>query len=189
MRGLAALCILLLLAIGAAFIIDGMGLYDLTGWVDDNVFYSMLGGAVVIVLTVVIMIALLFGGSGDRTVAFKMQYGEVRFSARAIEDCVRRVAHEVPELLEIQPRVIRSRKGLVIRCLVTLQTGTDLRKATSVIQNRIYDHVRGVLGVEEIADIPIIVRKWAPAEEGGSTVLRTSQESDSEGGTPASPAP
>jgi len=186
MRGLAALCILLLLGIGAGLVIQGGGWYDILGWAAGYEHRYIHAGVAVLVVWLAIVWGVLRGGSADRTVAFKMQYGEVRFSSRAIEDCVRRVAHDVPELLEIQPRVARSRKGLIIRCLVTLQTGTDLRKATSVIQNRIYDHVRGVLGVEEIADIPIIVKKWAPADGAATSTVLRSHEGGSAGEDSAS---
>lgn len=90
----------------------------------------------------------------EKIIAFENPDGQVTVSLAAIEDFMKRMARHIPEIKEIKPKVVASKKSIIVTAKVTLYSDTSIPNITEKIQSIIKNRVQDMLGIEE----PIIVR-------------------------------
>jgi uncharacterized alkaline shock family protein YloU len=101
----------------------------------------------------------------ERTIAFTTSSGEVTVALSAIEDLIRRLTGLLPEIRELRPDVIASKKGIMVDLRVVLKSEANIPELTDRLQEITRAKIQEVLGLEEQIIIRIHVAKIATPEE------------------------
>ncbi len=102
----------------------------------------------------------------QKTIAIENPDGQVTVSLTAIEDFIRRSAHELPEVKEIRSDVVARKGRIVVRAQATLWSGTHIPEAAERIQSVVKAKVQEMLsGLEEPIVVRVHVSKIAQRDE------------------------
>lgn len=101
----------------------------------------------------------------EKTIAFATSSGEVTIALSAVEDLIKRLAGLLPEIKELRPDVIASKKGILVDLRVILKSEANIPELTSRLQEITKTKIQEVLGVEEQIIVKIHVVKIISAEE------------------------
>ncbi len=101
----------------------------------------------------------------EKTIAFATASGEVTIALSAVEDLIKRLAGVIPEIKELRPDVIASKKGIVVDLRVILRSEANIPELTSRLQEITKSKIQEVLGIEEQIIVKIHVAKIISAEE------------------------
>ena len=101
----------------------------------------------------------------ERTIAFNNPSGQVSVSLSAVEDFVKRLTSQMPEIKESRPHVIVDKKGIQIMLNVILRETINIPEITLRLQELIKAKVQDILGVEETISVTIHVVKIVTAED------------------------
>ncbi|MDP2904716.1 MAG: alkaline shock response membrane anchor protein AmaP [Candidatus Omnitrophota bacterium] len=101
----------------------------------------------------------------EKTIAFNTSSGEVTISLTAVEDLIRRLAGIIPEIKELRPDVIATKKGILVDLRVILRSEANIPELTSRLQEMTKAKIQEVLGIEEEIMIKIHVVKIISKEE------------------------
>ena len=114
---------------------------------------------------VMILLGLLFlsfrvkAGRAARSISFDNPEGEVTISIKAIEDFVKRVGQEFPQVLELNPTILPSNGGVKISAETTLIAGTNVPRLAERIQSNIKTKMQNILGIENVTGVEVHVSK------------------------------
>ena len=103
----------------------------------------------------------------EKTIAFTTSSGQVTISLSAVEDLIRRLAGILPEVKELRPNVVASKKGIIVEMRVVLRSEANIPELTSRLQDITKSKIQEVLGVDEQIIIRIHVAKIAHDEKDG----------------------
>lgn len=95
----------------------------------------------------------------ERTIAFSTSAGEVTIALSAVEDLIKRIAGEMPEIKELRPNVLASKKGITVDLRVILRSEANIPDLTARLQDITRGKMQEVLGIEEQIIIKIHVIK------------------------------
>lgn len=95
----------------------------------------------------------------ERTIAFKTGSGEVTVSLSAIEDLIKRLTGIMPEIKELRPHVVATKKGIVVDLRVVLRSEANIPELTARLQEITRSKIQEVLGIEEQIIIGIHIVK------------------------------
>ncbi|MFA5096159.1 MAG: alkaline shock response membrane anchor protein AmaP [Candidatus Omnitrophota bacterium] len=95
----------------------------------------------------------------EKTIAFDTASGEVTIALSAVEDLIRRLSGVIPEIKELKPDVIASKKGIMVDLRVILKKEANIPELTSRLQDITKAKIQEVLGVEEQITVRIHVAK------------------------------
>ncbi|MBU3958630.1 MAG: alkaline shock response membrane anchor protein AmaP [Candidatus Omnitrophica bacterium] len=101
----------------------------------------------------------------ERTIAFTTSSGEVTIALSAIEDLIKRLGVNLPEIKELRPDVIDTKKGIIVDLRVILRSESNIPELTARLQEIARSKIQEVLGLEEQIIIKIHVTKIILAEE------------------------
>lgn len=101
----------------------------------------------------------------EKTIAFATSTGEVTIALSAVEDLIKRLAGIIPEIKELRPDVIATKKGIVVDIRVVLRSEANIPELTSRLQEITKSKIQEVLGLEEQIIIKIHVAKIVSIEE------------------------
>jgi len=101
----------------------------------------------------------------ERTIAFTTSSGEVTIALSAIEDLIRRLTGILPEIRELRPDVIATKKGIVVDLRVILKSEANIPELTGRLQDITRSKIQEVLGVEEQIIVKIHVAKIISTED------------------------
>lgn len=101
----------------------------------------------------------------EKNIAFATSNGEVTISLAAVEDLIKRLAYILPEIKELRPDVIATKKGIVVDLRLVLRSEANIPELTARLQDITRAKIQEVLGIEEQILIKIHVTKIASAEE------------------------
>jgi len=118
-----------------------------------------LSGALMIFISILILQLTVGKLQRERTIAFENPDGQVLISLSAIEDFIKRTMKQLPEIKELRPNVIASKKGVNITSRVTLFSDAHIPDVTEKIQNILKNKVQGLLGIEEPVNIRVHIVK------------------------------
>lgn len=125
------------------------------------------GGVGVGIVLIGLLIAQLTSGKlqREKTIAFENPDGQVTVSLSAIEDLIKKISRQIPEIKELRPTVIASKKGVNVLNRVILYSGANIPEVTEKMQNVIKTRVQEMLGVEEPILVKIHVSKISSTEK------------------------
>ncbi len=101
----------------------------------------------------------------EKTIAFTTASGEVTIALSAVEDLIRRLAGIIPEIKELRPDVIATKKGILVDIRVVLKSEANLPELTARLQDIAKSKIQEVLGLEEQIITRIHVAKIIATEE------------------------
>jgi hypothetical protein len=101
----------------------------------------------------------------EKTIAFTTASGEVTIALSAIEDLIKHSGYIMPEIKDLSPDVIASKKGIVVTLRVALRTEANLPELTARLQEITKSKIQEVLGLEEAIIIKIHISKIVSREE------------------------
>ncbi len=163
-----------LILIGMVIIAFSLNLLPLTS-VDELLTYILsspnsriitgLSGLLLIVINIFLAQLVLGRFQREKTIAFTTSSGEVTIALSAVEDLIRRLTGIIPEIKELRPDVIATKKGLVVDLRVVLKSEANIPDLTSRLQEITRSKIQEVLGLEEQIIIKIHVAKIISAEE------------------------
>ncbi len=113
-------------------------------------------GGVLIILVVSLLNFVWSGVEAERNIAFKTEYGDVLVSLSAIEDYIRKLLKEEPDIKDLRTKVSVRKKGLVVLLKAVMLSETNIPNITEKIQSNLRVKVQEMLGMEE----PIIVKVY-----------------------------
>lgn len=156
------------LLIGVALILYGLSLrqaIDLSGvsgflegipslWI----VLSVLG---IFLIIVSIFVYNIISGKFQRekTIAFNNPDGQVTISLAAVEDFIKKIGAQVPEVKELRSDVVASRKGIDVTTRAVLWSDANIPDATEKIQGMIRTKIQEMLGIEEAITVRVHVSK------------------------------
>ncbi|OGX41303.1 MAG: hypothetical protein A2984_03090, partial [Omnitrophica WOR_2 bacterium RIFCSPLOWO2_01_FULL_41_12] len=85
----------------------------------------------------------------EKTIAFTTSSGEVTIALSAVEDLIRRIAGFIPEIKELRPDVIATKKGILVSLRVILRSESNIPELTTRLQEITRSKIQEVLGLEE----------------------------------------
>ena len=124
-----------------------------------------LSGALLILISISFAQLILGRFQREKTIAFATSSGEVTIALSAVEDLIRRLAGVMPEIKELRPDVIATKKGIIVDLRVVLKSEANIPELTSRLQDIARAKIQEVLGLEEQIIIKIHVAKIISHEE------------------------
>jgi uncharacterized alkaline shock family protein YloU len=124
-----------------------------------------LSGILLIVISFSFAQLILGRFQRERTIAFSTSSGEVTIALSAVEDLIKRLAGIIPEIKELRPDVIATKKGIVVDIRVVLKSEANIPDLTARIQELVRSKIQEILGVEEQIIIKIHVVKISSVQE------------------------
>ena len=124
-----------------------------------------LSGLLLIVISFSFAQLILGRFQREKTIAFTTSSGEVTIALSAVEDLIRRLAGIIPEIKELRPDVIATKKGIIVDLRVVLKSEANIPELTGRLQEITRSKIQEVLGVEEQIIIKIHVTKIISMEE------------------------
>lgn len=122
-------------------------------------------GTVLIVVTLLVIQIVLGKMQRERNIAFDNPDGQVTISLNAIEDFIKRLIRQIPEIKELKPTVVASKKGVEVMTRLILFSDTNIPEITERIQSLIKVRIQEILGIEESISVKVHIIKIAPKEE------------------------
>jgi uncharacterized alkaline shock family protein YloU len=101
----------------------------------------------------------------ERTIAFENPSGMVTVSLSAVEDLVKRLTTQIPEIRDTRPEVVATKKGIEIELRIVLRSEVNIPELTLKLQETIKSRIQDILGVEETVLVRIHVAKIVSEEE------------------------
>ncbi len=101
----------------------------------------------------------------EKTIAFATSSGEVTIALSAVEDLIRRLTGILPEIKELRPDVIATKKGIIVDLRVVLKKEANIPELTSRLQEITKNKIQEVLGIEEKITVKIHVAKIITVDE------------------------
>jgi uncharacterized alkaline shock family protein YloU len=130
------------------------------------VYFDSQSGALAGICSVGIMfmsylLARLIYGSHqkERTIAFENTTGGVTVSLTALEDLIKRLIMQMPEIKEIRPYMIATRKGLEIDIKLVLRHEVNIPDLTARFQDLVRRKLEEAIGMEGKINIRVHVTK------------------------------
>ncbi len=101
----------------------------------------------------------------EKTIAFSNPNGQVTVTLSAVEDLIKRLANQLPELKDTKAIVRATKKGIDINLRVILRSETSIPDFTARLQDMISSKVQEVFGIDEPIVVKIHVAKIISIED------------------------
>lgn len=95
----------------------------------------------------------------EKTIAFENPDGQVVVSLMAIEDYIKRMVKNLPQVKELRSSVSATKKGIFVEAKATLFSDSNIPDVTEKIQAIIKNKLLEMLGIEESINVKIHVSK------------------------------
>lgn len=160
--------------IGASLLLMAVNVLskDLMNYTLDFVYTSQnmrliigITGGMLLIVTFLVIQIIIGRMQRERTIAFDNPDGQVTISLSAIEDFIKRLAKQLPEIKELKPNVIATKKGVDITTRLVLYSDTSIPELTERVQNLIKGRIQDILGIEESIFIKVHIAKIVQKEE------------------------
>ncbi len=158
----------LILIIFSLNILQPQDLNNLLAYIEYNLNSRIilgLSGILLIVISFSFAQLILGRFQREKTIAFTTSSGEVTVALSAVEDLIRRLVGVIPEIKELRPDVIATKKGIIVDIRVVLKSEANIPDLTVRLQEIIRSKIQEILGLEEQITIKIHVVKIISAHE------------------------
>ena len=95
----------------------------------------------------------------ERTIAFENPAGKVTVSLTALEDLIKRLIVQMPEVKEIRPYMIATKKGLEVDIKLVLRHEVNIPDLTARFQDLVRRKIEEAVGMEGKINIRVHVTK------------------------------
>ena len=127
----------------------------------DNQSGAIAGICAGVIMFMSFLLARLIYGSHqrERTIAFENPMGGVTVSLTALEDLIKRLIVQMPEVKEIRPHMIATRKGLEVDIKLVLRHEVNIPELTARFQDLVRRKIEEAVGMEGKINIRVHVTK------------------------------
>lgn len=140
--------------------------------------FAFLAGALLIVVSFSVANFILGGFQREKTIAFTTSSGEVTIALSAVEDLLKQLSSILPEIKELRPNVVASKRGILVDLKVVLRSHANLPELTARLQDLAKSKLQEVLGVEEEIIVKIHITKIIAREDKDKDKKRKDIETD-----------
>ncbi len=128
---------------------------------DDSQIGAITGLCAGVIMFMSFLFARLIYGRRqmERTIAFDNPAGSVTVSLTALEDLIKRLIVQMPEVKEIRPHMIATRKGLEADIKLILRYETGIPELTARFQDLVRGKIEEAVGIETKFNIRVHVTK------------------------------
>ncbi|MBI4708559.1 MAG: alkaline shock response membrane anchor protein AmaP [Candidatus Omnitrophica bacterium] len=164
----------IIILIGLVFIVFALNLLNPTdissflGLIQSNLNSRLITGlsGILLILISFSFAQLILGRfQREKTIAFTTSSGQVTIALSAVEDLIKRIAGVLPEIKELRPDVIATKKGIIVDLRVVLRSEANIPDLTERLQEITKNKIQEVLGIEEQIIIKIHVAKIISHED------------------------
>lgn len=133
-----------------------------------HVIYSSPNARIVLTASGIffILIALLFAQvtsakrEREKTIAFNNPSGQVTITLFAVEDLIRKIGQEFPQIKELKPNVVANKKrGIQVNIRLTLKSEINIPEFTAQLQETVKNRIQEIFGIDEQIIVRIHVAK------------------------------
>lgn len=163
------LYMLLMVLTGLLYIVLALHLYPSVDWMEMlNIVYESTNsqiamgvvGAFFILTGLTSYLRAVRKLNRNRMITFQNPDGEVTVTVAAVEEFIRKVAKDIPNIVNVRCRVrYHRRKGLHVISDVVISAGTSIPSVTEKIQMEVKNKVHTMLGIEDKVTITTNVKK------------------------------
>lgn len=120
-----------------------------------------------VIIAVTMLISFIFARiiygrqSQERSILIDHPLGRVTISVAAIEDMLRRLVVRTPQIKEIRPSIISSKRGLKVDIRLVLNAEVNISELTAEFQETVQRKIQELIGKEERIIVRIHVIKIA----------------------------
>jgi uncharacterized alkaline shock family protein YloU len=127
----------------------------------DNQSGAIAGICAGVIMFMSFLLARLIYGQRqkERTIAFENPSGGVTVSLTALEDLIKRLIVQMPEVKEIRPYMIATRKGMEVDIKLTLRHEVNIPELTARFQDLVRRKIEEAVGMEGKINIRVHVTK------------------------------
>ncbi len=128
---------------------------------DQKVGWIVAAIAAAIILTSILLENIIYGRRRrERTIAFDNPSGTVIVSLSALEDLIKCLTNEMPQIKEIRPFMrVTAKKGLQIEAKLILRAQVNIPDLTAHLQELIRRRIEEVIGMEGKVSVRVHVTK------------------------------
>ncbi len=170
------LYLVLYLVIGGALIVLAFNVFSLDQIIEgvnflytaQNLKLAMGVIGIMFILIGILSAQISFGKMHrEKTIAFENPDGQVVVSLAAIEEFIKRMVKEMPQVKELKSAVTASKKGINVISRATLFSDSNIPEITEKIQSMIKTKLLEMLGIEEAISVKIHVTKLLHRDRAG----------------------
>jgi len=121
------------------------------------------------------------GTRKNKIIAFDNPSGRVSVSLLAMEDLIRRLVVNEPEVKDAKIKIVAVRKGLQVQIKLIIKKETVIPETTSKIQELVLKKIQNTIGVEEKVNISVFVSKILPESIKGAKKDVKKEKQDKKG--------
>jgi hypothetical protein len=99
------------------------------------------------------------GSNSSRVVKFQNPDGEVAVSLSAIEEYIRKISKEQPEISDLKCYVDINRKGIDITCAISIAASANIPEVTETMQIAVKNHLQVLIGMDEKISIKMKITR------------------------------
>lgn len=119
-----------------------------------------LAGGLLMILTFFFAQILTGKMQTEKTIAWNNPNGQVTIALSAVEDLIKRLTAQIPEIKESRSDVVAGKKGeLNVDLRIILRSETNIQELTGGLQEMIKNKVQEILGLEEAITVKVHVAK------------------------------
>lgn len=164
--------LLIAIALGG---VSAQDIYRIVDYMQLNLNLRIITGLVGFLL---VIINIFFGQiilgriEKEKTIAFNTPSGQVTIALQAVEDLIKRLTQNFPEIKETRPDVIASKRGVEVNLKVVLQSEANIPDLTGHLQEMVKTKIQEMLGIEEQITVKVHVAKiitYVEKKKKGST--------------------
>jgi len=142
--------------------LDSLLVY-LQGNLNSKIIVGLLG--ILLILISFSFAQLILGRfQREKTIAFTTSNGQVTVALSEVEDLIKRLSVYLPEIRELRPDVIATKKGIEVNLRVILKSEANIPELTARLQEITRTKIQEVLGVEEQIIVRIHIAKIVSSE-------------------------
>lgn len=96
----------------------------------------------------------------EKTIAFNNPSGQVTITLFAVEDLIRKIGQELPQVKDLKPNVVANKKrGIQVNIRLTLKSEANIPEFTAQLQEIVKSRIQEIFGIDEQIIVRIHVAK------------------------------
>lgn len=126
---------------------------------------TLLSGLLLVLLSLLTVQNITGRIQREKTIAFNNPNGPVTVTLSAVEDLIKRLAGQRPEIKDARADVKATKKGIDVNMRIILRTELNIPDFTTRLQEIITNKIQDVFGIEETINVRIHVAKIVTNED------------------------
>lgn len=136
----------------------------------------ILVGILIVLISISFAQSVLGKMQREKNIAFSTPTGKIIITLAALEDLIKRLALQVPEIKNLRPDVVARKKDIIVNLRVDLRSENNIPELTERLQELVKNKIRDMLrGIDEPIIVNIHVAKIILTEDKKKSEHETSE--------------